>query len=76
MAYDPELVRALEPDQLYPRSLWKATPTARPHPQPAAYRSKFSGNYEHRLITGGVEHNLPQEAPEAFAQAIVDVAGV
>ena len=47
-----------------------------PHPEPAAYRSKFSGKYEHRLITGGVGHNLPQEAPQAFAQAIVDVAGV
>ena len=47
-----------------------------PHPEPAAYRSKFSGKYEHRLITGGVGHNLPQEAPEAFAQAIVDVAEV
>jgi pimeloyl-ACP methyl ester carboxylesterase len=47
-----------------------------PHPQPAAYRSKFSGKYEHRLITGGVGHNLPQEAPQAFAQAIVDVAEV
>jgi pimeloyl-ACP methyl ester carboxylesterase len=47
-----------------------------PHPEPAAYRSKFSGNYEHRLIAGGVGHNLPQEAPQAFAQAIVDVAEV
>jgi pimeloyl-ACP methyl ester carboxylesterase len=47
-----------------------------PHPEPAAYRSKFSGKYEHRLITGGVGHNLPQEAPQAFAQAIVDVAEV
>jgi len=47
-----------------------------PHPEPAAYRSKFSGKYEHRLITGGVGHNLPQEAPQAFAQAIVDVAHV
>jgi pimeloyl-ACP methyl ester carboxylesterase len=47
-----------------------------PHPEPGAYRSKFSGKYEHRLITGGVGHNLPQEAPQAFAQAIVDVAEV
>ena len=47
-----------------------------PHPEPAAYRSKFSGKYEHRLITGGVGHNLPQEAPQAFAQAIVDIAEV
>jgi pimeloyl-ACP methyl ester carboxylesterase len=47
-----------------------------PHPDPAAYRGKFSGRYEHRLITGGVGHNLPQEAPKAFAQAIVDVAKI
>jgi pimeloyl-ACP methyl ester carboxylesterase len=45
-----------------------------PHPEPAAYAKMFSGKYEHRAITGGVGHNLPQEAPQAFAQAIVDVA--
>jgi pimeloyl-ACP methyl ester carboxylesterase len=44
-----------------------------PHPDPAAYAKKFSGKYEHRLITGGIGHNLPQEAPRAFAQAVVDV---
>jgi pimeloyl-ACP methyl ester carboxylesterase len=44
------------------------------HAPPAAYRAKFSGKYEHRVITGGVGHNLPQEAPQAFAQAVVDVA--
>jgi pimeloyl-ACP methyl ester carboxylesterase len=44
-----------------------------PHPPAAAYRGKFSGKYEYRLITGGVGHNLPQEAPQAFAQAVVDV---
>jgi pimeloyl-ACP methyl ester carboxylesterase len=44
-----------------------------PHPEPAAYAKKFSGKYEHRLITGGIGHNLPQEAPQAFAQAVVDV---
>jgi len=45
-----------------------------PHPDPASYATKFSGKYEHRTITGGIGHNLPQEAPEAFAQAVVDVA--
>jgi pimeloyl-ACP methyl ester carboxylesterase len=45
-----------------------------PHPDPGAYAKKFSGKYEHRLITGGVGHNLPQEAPQAFAEAVVDVA--
>jgi pimeloyl-ACP methyl ester carboxylesterase len=44
------------------------------HAPPAAYRAKFAGKYEHRVITGGVGHNLPQEAPQAFAQAVVDVA--
>jgi pimeloyl-ACP methyl ester carboxylesterase len=44
-----------------------------PHAEPSAYRAKYSGKYEHRLITGGIGHNLPQEAPQAFAQAIVDV---
>ena len=46
-----------------------------PHPDPAAYARKFSGKYEHRLIKGGIGHNLPQEAPKAFAQAVIDVAG-
>jgi pimeloyl-ACP methyl ester carboxylesterase len=45
-----------------------------PHAEPAAYAKMFTGNYEHRTTTGGVGHNLPQEAPQAFAQAIVDVA--
>ena len=45
-----------------------------PHPDPSAYAKKFSGKYEHRTITGGIGHNLPQEAPQAFAQAVVDVA--
>jgi pimeloyl-ACP methyl ester carboxylesterase len=43
------------------------------HPEPSAYAKKFSGKYSHRLITGGIGHNLPQEAPQAFAQAILDV---
>ena len=45
-----------------------------PHAEPSAYAKKFSGRYEHRTITGGIGHNLPQEAPRAFAEAIVDVA--
>jgi pimeloyl-ACP methyl ester carboxylesterase len=44
-----------------------------PHPPPEAYRAKFTGKYEHRTITGGIGHNLPQEAPREFAQAIIDV---
>ncbi|MBW7967629.1 alpha/beta fold hydrolase [Bradyrhizobium sp. BR 10261] len=44
-----------------------------PHPDPGAYAKKFSGRYDHRLITGGIGHNLPQEAPQAFAKAVIDV---
>lgn len=44
-----------------------------PHPDPASYAKKFTGRYSHRLISGGVGHNLPQEAPQAFAQAVIDV---
>jgi pimeloyl-ACP methyl ester carboxylesterase len=44
-----------------------------PHPDPSVYASKFSGKYEHRTIRDGVGHNLPQEAPQAFADAVLDV---
>ena len=44
-----------------------------PHPQPSAYARKFAGKYAHRAITGGIGHNLPQEAPQAFAEAVIDV---
>ena len=46
-----------------------------PHPDPSSYARKFSGKYEHRLVRGGVGHNLPQEAPREFAQAVIDVDG-
>ena len=46
-----------------------------PHLDPSAYAKKFSGRYSHRTITGGIAHNLPQEAPQAFAQAVIDVDG-
>lgn len=46
-----------------------------PHPDPSAYAKKFSGRYEFRLITGGIGHNLPQEAPQAFAKAVIDADG-
>jgi len=45
-----------------------------PHPEPVVYAKKFSGKYAHRALTGGIGHNLPQEAPKEFAQAIIDVA--
>ena len=45
-----------------------------PHPDPIAYAKKFSGKYEHRHLTGGIGHNLPQEAPRDFAEAVIDIA--
>jgi pimeloyl-ACP methyl ester carboxylesterase len=46
-----------------------------PRPDPSSYAKKFSGKYSHRLIKGGIGHNLPQEAPQAFAKAVIDVDG-
>jgi len=46
-----------------------------PHPEPSSYAKKFSGKYVHRDINGGVGHNLPQEAPQAFAEAVIEVDG-
>lgn len=45
-----------------------------PHPEPSSYAKQFSGKYEFRLIKGGIGHNLPQEAPQDFAKAVIDVA--
>jgi pimeloyl-ACP methyl ester carboxylesterase len=47
-----------------------------PHPEPSAYAMKFSGKYSHRTIEGGIGHNLPQEAPAEFADAVLEVGGV
>jgi pimeloyl-ACP methyl ester carboxylesterase len=44
-----------------------------PHPDPNAYAKKFTGRYESRVIRGGIGHNLPQEAPQAFAKAVMDL---
>jgi len=64
-------------DQAPPIAVPTTTPAGNanpaPYPEPAAYAKKFTGKYEHRTITGGIGHNLPQEAPEAFGQAVVDV---
>lgn len=46
-----------------------------PHPDPSSYAKKFSGKYSHRTINGGIGHNLPQEAPQAFARAVIEVDG-
>jgi pimeloyl-ACP methyl ester carboxylesterase len=44
-----------------------------PHPEAASYREKFTGAYAHHVVTGGVGHNPPQEAPQAFADAVIEV---
>jgi hypothetical protein len=44
-----------------------------PHADPSVYAKEYVGRYEHRNIAGGIGHNLPQEAPEAFAQAVIGV---
>jgi pimeloyl-ACP methyl ester carboxylesterase len=46
-----------------------------PHPEPSTYATKFAGKYTHRTVSGGIGHNLPQEAPEQFVEAIVEVDG-
>jgi hypothetical protein len=51
------------------RSRLKGDANGAPHPAPAAYAAKFSGKYVHRNLTGGIGHNLPQEAPQALATA-------
>jgi len=71
-AYEKQL--AAGPVIAIPTITMEGDANGAPHPDPSAYRAKFSGNYEHRTITGGIGHNLPQEAPQAFAKAILDVA--
>ena len=53
----------------------KVMPMVRRIRTPVPMRKKFSGKYLHRIIKGGVGHNLPQEAPQAFAKAVLDVDG-
>lgn len=54
-------------------SLLKSDANGAPHPDASSYAEKFSDRYAHQVISGGVGHNLPQEAPEAFSKAIIDV---
>jgi pimeloyl-ACP methyl ester carboxylesterase len=64
---------AQSPDIAVPAITLEGDSNGAAHPDPAAYRKKFTGQYANRIIGGGIGHNLPQEAPQAFAQAIVDV---
>jgi pimeloyl-ACP methyl ester carboxylesterase len=70
---DLERRLAAQPSIVVPTITLEGDANGAPHPDPAAYAKKFTGPYAHRTITGGIGHNLPQEAPRAFAQAIIDV---
>ena len=69
--YDKRL--ALAPVINVPTITLEGDANGAPHADPSAYAKKFAGRYSHRVVTGGVGHNLPQEAPKAFAQAVIDV---
>ncbi|WP_117190410.1 alpha/beta fold hydrolase [Rhizobium terrae] len=71
-AYEKQL--AMAPLITVPTITMEGDANGAPHADPSTYAGKFSGRYEHRNITGGIGHNLPQEAPRAFAQAVLDVA--
>lgn len=62
---------ALGPVIMVPTITLEGDANGAPHPDASAYRPKFTGKYEHRVIAGGIGHNLPQEAPQAFADAIM-----
>ena len=64
---------AAGPDITVPTITLEGDANGAPHPDASSYAKKFSGRYAHRIIKGGIGHNLPQEAPQAFAQAVVDV---
>jgi pimeloyl-ACP methyl ester carboxylesterase len=70
---EQEKVLATAPVINVPTITMEGDANGAPHAPPAAYAKKFGGPYEHRTITGGIGHNLPQEAPQAFAQAVIDV---
>lgn len=63
---------AMAPDIQVPAITLEGDANGAPHPDPKTYAQKFKAKYQHRLISGGIGHNLPQEAPAAFAQAVID----
>jgi pimeloyl-ACP methyl ester carboxylesterase len=69
---DVEKRLATDPVITVPTITLEGDANGAPHPPPSAYAQKFSGKYEHRTINGGIGHNLPQEAPQAFAKAVID----
>jgi pimeloyl-ACP methyl ester carboxylesterase len=70
---DLETKLAQGPNITVPTITLEGDANGAPHPDPGAYAKKFTGKYKHRSIEGGVGHNLPQEAPQAFADAIIEV---
>jgi pimeloyl-ACP methyl ester carboxylesterase len=70
---DLERKLAQAPDIAVPTITLEGDANGAPHPDASAYATKFTGTYTHRVIEGGVGHNLPQEAPHAFADAIIEV---
>jgi pimeloyl-ACP methyl ester carboxylesterase len=72
--YDPFEKRLAEvPTITVPTITLESDANGAPHPVASSYAGKFSGKYAHKIITGGIGHNLPQEAPRAFAEAIIEV---
>jgi pimeloyl-ACP methyl ester carboxylesterase len=72
--YDPhEAALAKAPSISIPAITLQGDADGAPHPDSRIYAKKFSGRYAHRVVTGGIGHNLPQEAPRAFADAVIDV---
>ncbi len=65
---------ATAPDISVPAITMEGDANGAPHPDPSAYAKKFTGKYEHRAVAGGIGHNLPQEAPKAFADAVLTIA--
>ncbi len=70
-AYEARLAQA--PVIAVPTITMEGDANGAPHPEPSTYAKKFSGRYSHRTIKGGIGHNLPQEAPKAFADAVLDI---
>ena len=69
---DVERTLATAPNISVPTITLEGDANGAPHPEPGAYANKFTGKYVHRTINGGIGHNLPQEAPRAFADAIME----
>jgi pimeloyl-ACP methyl ester carboxylesterase len=72
---DPEKRLAEGPVIAVPTITLEGDAHGAPHPDSSSYTKKFSGQYAHRIIQGGIGHNLPQEAPQAFAEAVLEVDG-